>query len=442
MSPDPHSARTPHRTIFRNARLFDGRSDARDAMAVAIEGDRIAQVVDDAAVRVRPGDRAIDLAGRTLLPGMFSCHFHSVFEAVTPIAAPATGLHLPPAYLALVAGRNARIALANGITSVIGSSTAYSIDASLKQAIESGVQPGPRMLAGSSELCTTGDVPTGSMVNWHMELGNLGVIRTADGPVEFQGLVRDEIRKGADVIKVSATKGHAASTHDDTLSLDEDELDAIVRAAHARGRRVRAHAATKRGILACARAGVDLIDHGDRLDAECIDAIATRDLTLVPSVMYCVRTLQVFDAGLMKPFLPDPVPPIFQQVIDQMRDDVANIGQMLSQAQAAGVRIVTGDDYGTGYLLHGEYGVELTYYVKECGIAPIDVLGWATKSGAEAMGRAHDLGTIEAGKLADLVVVDGDPTTDIQCLENADNVLAVLKGGVFEKDELARAAIA
>ncbi|MEZ4215877.1 MAG: amidohydrolase family protein [Myxococcota bacterium] len=429
--------RSPQRLVLRNARLLDGLAAPRDAMAVVVEGERIAAVEPDAGVRARPGDRVVDLAGRTLMPGMFSCHFHSVFEGVTPIAAPATGLHLPPAYLALVAGKNARTALECGVTSVIGSSTAYSIDASLKQAIEDGLQPGPRMLAGSSELCATGDVPTGSMVNWHMDLGNLGVIRTADGPVGFQGLVRDEIRKGADVVKVSVTKGHAASVCDDELSLDEDELDAIVRAAHARGKRVRAHTVSKAGILACVRAGVDLLDHVDQLDTECIDAIAERDLTIVPSLMYCVRTLQVFDAGMMAPFLPDPVPPIFLEVMDQMREDVANISAMLAPANAAGVRIVTGDDYGTGYLFHGEYGVELTYYVKECGIAPLDALRWATRAGAEAMGRADELGTIEVGRLADLVVVDGDPVADIQCLESRDNVLAVLKGGVFEKDRLA-----
>ena len=252
------------RIVFRNARLFDGRDAPRDGVDVLVEGQRISAIEPSAhpeRIAVGAGSREVDLAGRTLMPGMFSCHFHSVFDGVTPIAAPGTGLHQPPAYMALVAGRNARLALDNGVTSVIGSSTAYWIDAQLKRAIEDGIQPGPRMLAGSSELATTGDLPTGSMVNWWMNLGNLGVVRVADGVLGFQGVVRDEIKRGAEVIKVSATKGHGASFTEETMAISVPELESIVRTAHSRGALVRAHAASKVGILACALAGVDLIDH-------------------------------------------------------------------------------------------------------------------------------------------------------------------------------------
>jgi imidazolonepropionase-like amidohydrolase len=191
------------------------------------------------------------------------------------------------------------------------------------------------------------------------------------------------------------------------------------------------------GILACARAGVDLLDHADRLDNECIDAILERDLTVIPSVMYPVRTVQIFDAGLMQPFLPDPVPELFKDVIDGARADLEHVHNMLPRAVAAGVRFASGDDYGTGYLFHGEYAVEHEYYVKEVGLDPLEILRWATKNGAEAMGRADELGTIEVGKLADLVVVDGDPVADIACLQDREKLIAVMQGGVFYKDVLA-----
>ena len=421
------------RTLFRGGRLFEGHSALRAGATVAIEGNRIVEVGGDDAISPRPSDRVVDLAGRTLMPGMASCHFHSSWEGLSPISAPVTGLHAPPAYMALTAAKNARVALENGVTSVIGSSVGYEIDASLKQAIEDGLVPGPRMLAGSHELCSTGDLPTGAMINWHMDLGNRGVIRTGDGPEAFERLAREEIKRGADVVKLSATRGHAAGVGDGGLSLAEDEIAAATRAAHQRGKRVRAHAATKLGILTCVRAGVDLIDHADQLDNECIDAILEHDATIVPSVMYVVRTLELFEQGLMQPFLPDPIPPVFMQTIEGMRVDLANMTKMLPEAARAGVRIVSGDDYGTAYLAHGEYAKEHTYYVEVMGFEPSEVLGWATSSAAEAIGMGEELGRVEAGQLADLVVVDGDPIQDIRCLEDSERICAVMKDGVFVK---------
>ena len=190
------------------------------------------------------------------------------------------------------------------------------------------------------------------------------------------------------------------------------------------------------GILACARAGVDVIDHADQLDDECIDAILENDASIVPSVMYVVRTLQFFDQGLMQPFLPDPIPPVFEQTVASMRTDLENMAEVLPRADRAGVRILSGDDYGTAYLAHGEYAKEYTYYVEEMGFDPRRVLTWATSYPAEAMGYGDELGRVEAGMLADLIVVDGDPLTDIRCLEDAVSICAVMKDGVFYKDTL------
>jgi imidazolonepropionase-like amidohydrolase len=424
------------RVLFRGAKLFGGGDDLPQGTTVVVVADRIAEVGPDSAFSVRPSDRVIDLDGGFLLPGMASCHFHSSWEGLSPISAPVTGLHAPPAYMALTAAKNARVALENGITSVMGASVGYEIDASLKQAIEDGLCPGPRLLAGSHELCSTGDLPTGAMINWHMALGNHGVIRTGDGPEAFRRLAREEIKRGADIVKLSATRGHAAGASDDGMTLTEEEVAAATQAAHQRGKRVRAHAATRCGILACVRAGVDVIDHADQLDDECIDAILENDAAIVPSVMYVVRTLQFFDQGLMQPFLPDPIPPIFEQTVASMRADLENMAEALPRADRAGVRILSGDDYGTAYLAHGEYAKEYTYYVEEMGFDPRRVLTWATSSAAEAMGQGDELGRVEAGMLADLVVVDGDPLADIRCLEDAGSIRAVMKGGVFYKDTL------
>jgi imidazolonepropionase-like amidohydrolase len=119
-----------------------------------------------------------------------------------------------------------------------------------------------------------------------------------------------------------------------------------------------------------------------------------------------------------------------------VREDFEYTRRMLPEAHAAGVPMVIGDDYGTAVLQQGEYATELEFYVKEVGIPPLDVLCWATRNGARLMGRSDDLGTVEAGKLADLLVVDGDPVTDIRCLQDRERLLAIVKGGFFVEDRL------
>ena len=183
-----------------------------------------------------------------------------MFENVAPNSGPALGIQHPPAYLALVAGKNAGIALDCGVTSVIGSSTAYHTDASLKQAIEDGLVRGPRMLAASHELMTSADIASGASRTYYMQLGNMGVTRLCDGRKGVLDAVRDEIRCGAEVIKLSLSQGHNAGPGDGLVTFAPDELDVAVAAAHQRGARVRAHVATKEGILECARTGVDFVD--------------------------------------------------------------------------------------------------------------------------------------------------------------------------------------
>jgi imidazolonepropionase-like amidohydrolase len=430
------AAKTPGRLVMRGANLVDGDHPARAGTTVVVEGGRITEVGEDAAVRTRPDDRVVDLDGRSVMPGLVSCHFHTTFENVSPVSAPSLGLQSPPAYLALVAAKNAGIALDCGVTSIVCSSTPYAIDASLKQSIEEGWVHGPRMLCGGSELMSTGDLATGGSRNYYMKLGNYGMVRTTDGADGFQGLVRDEIKKGAEVVKLSMSQGHNAGPTVDRTALSDAELGAAVGAAHARGALIRAHAVSKEAVLACAHAGVDIIDHADLIDEECIEAIVEAGCAVVPSMFYSVRALEFFDKGLMDDWLPDPVPQMFYDVMTSMREDGEHLARMLPKMRDADVKIVMGDDFGTIYLHHGEYASELEFYVKEVGIAPLDVIRWATLRGAELLGLGEELGLVEVGRLADLLVVDGDPLVDIACLQDPAKRVAVIKGGVLAKDAL------
>jgi imidazolonepropionase-like amidohydrolase len=247
--------------------------------------------------------------------------------------------------------------------------------------------------------------------------------------------VRDEIALGGEIIKLSLSKGHNVGVCDEMMNFTRAELESAANTAHNFGKRVRAHASSKLSVMECARAGVDIIDHADKIDVECIEPLLQGRSFVVPGSRYLSRALGAIDSGSFDvATLPVSVRPLFEAAIASMREEFENICRMLPELDAAGVKIATGDDYGTAFIEHGEYGAELTFYVKHVGMAPVDVIRWATRNGAELMGMLDDLGTVAEGKLADLLVVDGDPLTDITCLEERDNLRAILKAGVFEKD--------
>jgi len=176
--------------------------------------------------------------------------------------------------------------------------------------------------------------------------------------------------------------------------------------------------------LMAIEAGIDVIDHGDDMDDECIAALAETGTFVAPSVLFPKTFLANMGAGL--------------GFSDQMRADLDRTLGVLPQANAAGVKLVVGDDYGAVGFAHGRYAEELEVYVRDAGIPALEVLRWATKHGAELMGRAEELGTVAEGKLADLLVVDGDPLEDVRVLQDRDSLLAIVKDGVLEKDELAQ----
>jgi imidazolonepropionase-like amidohydrolase len=431
--------------VFRGANLIDGDRSAQPDMTVVIRGERIETVCPDAAYDARPDDDVYDLAARSLMPGMVQAHFHAHFGAFGEgVTAPSLGLERAPAYVSMLAAHNAGLCLDAGFTGAIGSSNAFAIDVSLKEAIQAGFVRGPRYLAGSRELVTTGEYSDyDNNRNYYMKLGDTGLTYKADGADEWALAARIEGGRGCDVIKISAGPGHGSSPTRDILYQTHAELTACVEAAHKLGRMVRAHAPSKTSILECARAGVDIIDHADRIDDECVEAILETGARVVPSMLWSERFLEIaeswdHDASVM------PISEGFPETPDQVRAKIRGVREdyeytcrAMPEAARAGVKMVVGDDYGTPVMPHGEYIPEFELYVKKLGIPPLDVLRWATKNGTELMGLGEDTGTIEAGKLADIVIVDGDPLVDISCLGDKQNLKAILLSGSWVKNALA-----
>jgi imidazolonepropionase-like amidohydrolase len=413
-----------NRTIFTNCNLFTGEGSAKRNSSVAIEADRIVSVAMGSSIPPAPDDRLIDLEGATLMPGMVQAHWHGSYDGID-FACPPVGLERPPGYLMLIAAKHAQLALGHGFTSLIGAATSDALDAQLKSAIEDGVLEGPRILACGRWLITTGD-SNDLPEYWWWNIGSPGAQHICDGADEFRKGARQEIREGAEVVKIFSDSGHALLYGSEFTAMTNAELHAVVEAVHHRGKKVRSHVTAKRNLLACIEAGVDILDHADGMDDECIDAMVSAGIFVCPSLYLSKMILARLEAdgGGDEPFAV------------ALRGDFDHMCATLPQANRAGVKLLVGDDWGTAMTPHGDYNKEMQLYVDEAGIAAVDVLRWATKNGADAMGQGSELGTIEEGKLADLLIVNGDPTRDISLLGDTDNLLAIIKNGVFIKDSL------
>jgi imidazolonepropionase-like amidohydrolase len=413
------------RIAFVNANLLDGDNPAAPGKTVIVDGDRIVSVSDDGAAKLRAEDQVIAMDGRTLMPGMFQAHWHGAYKGLDFECVP-VGLEKPPGYLMLLAATQAKLALDCGYTSVIGAAVGDSLDAQLKMAIADGVVEGPRIFASGRWLITTGDSNDLPEFSW-WGITSMGAQRICDGPDEFRKGARQEIREGAEVIKIFNDSGHALLYGTPFLSMTSTELAAVVEATHHRGKKIRSHVTGKQAILDCIAAGVDILDHADQIDEECIEAVVASNTFVCPSLYLLKAIINVVraqeDGTIETPFF------------EIMQQDFANMRTMLPLAARAGAKFMVGDDWGTAMTPHGDYNQELELYV-ECGVAPLDVIRWATKHPAESMGMGDELGTIAEGKIADLLAVQGDPSKDISLLGDRDNLLAIMRDGAFLKTTL------
>ncbi len=397
------------RLILENANIIDGDNAPRRGTLV-VSGDRI-ESVGEAPVEARPGDRRVALDGRSVMPGMVLGHYHAGYWKMK--AGGPLGLDAPTPLQTLRAASNLKLALEGGFTGVMGAGSPNGIDAGLKAAIAEGTIVGPHMVACSRDVSATGHSSDMSYPA-HWAIGVKGGINRADGADAFRKAVREEIKEGAEIIKLFVTRGHATGGTGQEMEMTQEEFAAAVGAAHDRGVKVRAHIANRDAILMALDLGIHIVDHGDGFDERCIERSLKQEVYLTPSLLY-PKVVMAAAPGT-------PWSDVMIEPYEQMKRDLPAIN-------AAGVKILLGDDYGAMFMDHGRYAEELALYVDEVGIPALDVIRWATKNGAEAMGLGDQTGTLVAGKLADLVVVDGDPLTDITVLQDRARLLAVLKCG-------------
>lgn len=407
-----------------NARLFDGFKMLSGTHSVSIDGNTIV-AIDGAS-----GGDVIDLGGMTLMPGMITCHFHADFFRFTLdqlFAGEQIGKEFPPGVLMAMGVRQCGVLLESGFTGYMGAAAAHDIDASLKIAIAEGIIPGPRIRACSRHVGTTADLNNSK--KWWQVFTEPGLDIRGDGPDEIRKLVREAIRRGAETIKIFASSGHGVPGRFRNMS--NEEMETVVKTAHERGAVVRAHISPKEMILEAIAMGLDILDHGDEIDEECIDAMAKAGTYWVPSQVYSKVAIDLGWATAEE-----------VRLYHQIR-------KMLPIAQKAGVKILIGDDYSGAMrdilpddpLDHqiGNYGREFAFYNEIEGLEPADILSWGTSNAGEALlGKGNGkVGLIEAGAFADLVVIDGDPLADMSILAKPQTYLkAVIRDGVMAIDRL------
>jgi imidazolonepropionase-like amidohydrolase len=405
-------------------RLIDGTgTDPIERATVVLDGERIARAgaMDD--VKIPKGALVIDGEGMTLLPGLIDCHVHVFGQWGYDLL---RGLMTPPSLSLLYAVPNVRATVDAGITTV---RDAGGCPAGVKVAIERGLFPGPRMLVSVSFLSQTGGHGD-NMMPCCIDLGDnklpdvpFGVV---DGEEEMRHKVREILRAGADWIKLCTSGGvlsSADSPHHAQFTVAE--IATAVYEAGAQGKRCLAHAQSNQGIKNAIEAGVASIEHGIYLDDEAIEMMLKRGVYLVPTLK---APQDVLDLAAARPgLLPD-------YAINKSREVMSTHRASFRQAVEAGVKIAMGTDTGVGP--HGGNARELGLMV-ENGMTPMQAIVASTRSAAELLRLDDRLGTVAEGKLADLLLVHGNPLEDINALADTERLALVLKGGVLLRSRLA-----
>jgi imidazolonepropionase-like amidohydrolase len=408
----PSPAPTAKRTLIRAGHLLDVKTGKLlNAQTIVVSGDTIQSIAPTAQVPAQPDDTVVDLGAMTVLPGMIDVHTHLTMN---PDFDPYREVTSTGAKEAINGVVNARTTLLAGFTSVRNVGAGGYVDVDLRDAINSGQIAGPHMQVSGPLIGITGGHCDDNLLPFRYHAMGDGV---ADGIPAVQHMVRQNIKYGADLIKICATGGVLSKGDDPQASqFTLEEMQAIVADAHRLGRKVAAHAHGAQGILWATEAGVDSIEHGSYINDEAIAEMKKRGTYLVP-------TLYLEDWMIEK----GDLPPFYHQ---KMIDVIAVAKNNIRHAIQAGVKIAMGTD--AAVYPHGLNAHELDVYVNQIGMSPLAALQTATINAADLMGWSAKTGTLEPGKWADIIAVDKNPLDDIRELQN---VKFVMKAGVVYKNE-------
>ncbi|MCT1577720.1 amidohydrolase family protein [Oceanobacillus kimchii] len=406
--------------LIKNGLFIDGNGgEPEKDVIVVVKDNQIAYVGSETAYSISGEEQVVDAQGGTILPGMIDTHVHMMME-FSPVA---ERLETPFSFMYYQAAKYLENTLKAGITTV---RDALGTDLGVKKAVEEGLISGPRLQLSINALTITGGHGDGYTVSGRevdllpsdypgMPSGK------CDGVEEVRKKTREMLRAGAEVIKVHATGGVLSATdHPEFTQFSQEELETIVEEGRFRkGVKVMAHAQGAEGIKNAVRAGVHSIEHGIFLDDEAIDMMIEKGTYLVPTLLAPVAVLETAKETGM----PDTAVQKSKEVIEFHKASIA-------KAHKAGVKIAMGTD--AGVMKHGTNLRELGL-MTEAGMTPMEAIIASTKTAAECLGWEDKVGTVEEGKLADIIIVNGNPLEDINLLANNENIKTVIKDGKIEK---------
>jgi imidazolonepropionase-like amidohydrolase len=416
----------PRPLLIHNGTIVDGTGNQPVLNGVVlIEAGKLAYVGPaTGAPDIPAGTTRLDARGGTILPGLVEAHFHATYFNIAALED--LDIKYPVEYVSLLASVNARLALECGYTAARSGGCLFNVDYWLKKAIDEDLIAGPRLSASGREICSAG-----GLMDWNPEfrkIGMEGLVFIINGQEDARKAVRALVKDGVEWVKTYPTGDAASPDINDhhTLCMTFEEMHAVVQTAHNHGLKVTGHCRATEGIKNALRAGYDCIEHGTFMDDEALDLLLQRDVPCVPALYFEKASIER-----------GPEFGLSQRVIDGHQETLDGGIESARRILRAGGRLGMGGDYGFGWNPHGDYARELTFFVQDVGLTPLEVITCATKTGAEIMGRGAEFGTLQLGKLADLLIVDGDVLADIRLLEDRANFIAVLQGGVIKAGQLA-----
>lgn len=411
---------------FTNVRILDGTGEAPYAGEVVVRANRIKEVrrTGGASYSFRSNGvgQTIDGGGATLMPGLIDAHLHLSWNnapGIDPIQMMEPEEHM------LVTMEMAKLVLDAGFTAGRGAAAAKPrLDVVAKRFINEGRYPGPRYLAAGPEITTVGGLGDAAPSHIPHEGLNLGLV--VSGPEEVRRVVRTLIKYGVDSIKLNLSGEEITGMGAEETPMSEEEVAMAAQEARCRNKVLSAHARSAGSIRQCVKHGIQNIYHASFSDNESLDMLeAAKDKHFVaPGLAWLINTARHAEEWGIKPGTP--------VTIAYERELAAAVDSM-KEMHKRGIRICIGGDYGFAWTPQGTNAKDIHTFVDLLGFTPMEAIQAATKYGGEIMGMGHELGLIREGYLADILLIDGDPLRDVRILENAENILTIMKDGQFHK---------
>jgi imidazolonepropionase-like amidohydrolase len=417
------------RILFTNVKVLDGSGAEPFPAKVLVEGNRIKSVTPVSEVLSAEGADLVDGGGATLMPGLVEAHSHISFANTADLQSLGD---IPPEEHTLLAAKHAKLMLDHGFTSINSAAAAKPrLDVVIRNAINAGDIPGPRMLAATPEMTVSGGL--GDVRLWHLHRETFAIV--CDGPDEFRRVARQMCREGVDTLKINPSGDEFVPyARAQQTVMNDAEVAAVCEVARSRGKRVAAHARSAESVKMCLRHGVEMIFHATFADDEAIDALeAAKDrVFVVPTIGITYTTLNEAAAWGITPAIGEQL---------GLKRELEHAIKVMNELKRRGVRVLPGGDYGFAWNPVGRNARDLEHFVTLFGFTPMDAIVAATKFGGEIMMKGGEMGAIKPGYLADLLLVDGNPLADISILQHRERLLAIMKDGIFHKvPQMARLA--